>query len=368
MSITTDTLSKSPHTGRPDTDPHPTTRRAPGRVRNSIRSVPRALTRRRVLAWTGVITVLLAASAAALSFGELPLSLADIFSTLTGGGTDESRLVVLGWRLPRAVLAVVIGAMLGLSGALFQIVTRNPLGSPDILGFSTGAYTGALLVITAGSATTVGLAFGALAGGIASAALVLGLAAWRGASGVRLIIVGIAVTALLGAVNLMIQISADDLVAHAAAIWGAGSLNGIDGAWVLPLVLTLALCAALLVPLSSALSLAELGDERAAGLGVRPGRLRIWAMLIGVVLLAAPIAAVGPISFIALAAPQIARRIWGSGTIPFAATAAVGAALLAVSDVLAMRLFAPTILPTGLITIGLGGIYLAWALTIGARK
>ncbi|WP_226532250.1 FecCD family ABC transporter permease [Microbacterium paraoxydans] len=334
----------------------------------SIVAPPAAMRSRTVVIWTVSALALAGIGLAGLMLGDAPISAADALSALVGGGDPGTRLIVVGWRLPRVVLGAAIGAALALSGALFQVLTRNPLGSPDILGFSAGAYTGALIVIVGGSVSTVALTAGAIGGGILAAALVFALAAWRGASGTRLIIVGIALTALLGAVNTMIEIAADDVVARSAAIWGAGSLNGIDGRW-LPVILgALALGGVAVAVLRPALALYELGEDRAVSLGVTPSRLRLLAMIAGVVLLAVTIAAAGPIAFIALAAPQIARRLWRSGPMPFAAAAMTGAVLLMVSDLLAMRLFAPVVLPTGLVTIGIGGLYLAWMLSGANRR
>jgi len=334
----------------------------------SVVAAPAATRRRRTIIWVCSAVVLLALGVAGLTLGDAPVSVSDAVSALLGGGESSTRLIVVGWRLPRVALGAVIGAMLALSGALFQVVTRNPLGSPDILGFSAGAYTGALIVIVGGSVGTVALTVGAIGGGILSAALVFALVAWRGASGTRLIIVGIALTAMLGAVNTMIELAADDVVSRSAAIWGAGSLNGIDGRWMPVMIVTLLLGAFAIAGLRPALALYELGEDRAASLGVRPVRLRLSAMIVGVVLLAVTIAAAGPLAFIALAAPQIARRLWRSGPMPFAASAMTGAVLLVSSDLIAMRLFAPTMLPTGLVTIGVGGLYLAWMLSGANRR
>jgi len=334
----------------------------------SVVAAPAATRRRRTIVWACSALLLLALGVAGLTLGDAPVSVSDAVSALLGGGESSTRLIVVGWRLPRVALGAVIGAMLALSGALFQVVTRNPLGSPDILGFSAGAYTGALIVIVGGSVGTVALTVGAIGGGILSAALVFALVAWRGASGTRLIIVGIALTAMLGAVNTMIELAADDVVSRSAAIWGAGSLNGIDGRWMPVMIVTLLLGAFAIAGLRPALALYELGEDRAASLGVRPVRLRLSAMIVGVVLLAVTIAAAGPLAFIALAAPQIARRLWRSGPMPFAASAMTGAVLLVSSDLIAMRLFAPTMLPTGLVTIGVGGLYLAWMLSGANRR
>jgi len=337
-------------------------------IAGSIVSAPRAVSRRRGIIWALSALALLVLAIAGLSLGEAAIPVGDVFTALLGGGDGGTRLIVIGWRLPRVLLGAAIGAMLALSGALFQVITRNPLGSPDILGFSAGSYTGALLVIIGGSVSTAALTIGAVGGGIASAALVFALVAWRGADGTRLIIVGIALTAMLGAVNTMIELAADDVVSRSAAIWGAGSLNGIDGRWMPVIFVTLLLGALATAWLAPALNLFELGEDRAASLGVRPVHLRLSAMLVGVILLAVTIAAAGPISFIALAAPQIARRLWRSGPMPFAASAMTGSVLLVFSDLLATRLFAPTMLPTGLVTIGIGGLYLAWMLSGANRR
>lgn len=334
----------------------------------SVVAVSLAIRRRRRIIWISSALVLVALAIAGLSLGDAAIPVSDVFAALFGRGDSGTRLVVVSWRLPRVVLGAAIGAMLALSGALFQVITRNPLGSPDILGFSAGAYSGALLVIIGGSVSTAALTAGAVGGGIASAALVFALVAWRGAGGTRLIIVGIALTAMLGAVNTMIELAADDVVAHSAAIWGAGSLNGIDGRWMPVILVALLLGGLAIAALAPALTLYELGEDRSMSLGVRPVPLRLSGMLIGVVLLAVTIAAAGPISFVALAAPQIARRVWRSGPMPFAASAMTGAVLLVFSDLLAARLFAPTMLPTGLVTIGIGGLYLAWMLSGANRR
>ncbi len=136
--------------------------------------------------------------------------------------------MVTEWRLPRALAAVAFGAALGASGALFQSVTRNPLASPDIIGFSTGSHTGALIVIVLIGGSYLQVAGGALAGGMATATLVY-LLAWRnGVKGFRLIIVGIAVSAALGSFNIWLMLTADLEVALSAAVWGTGSLSAVS--------------------------------------------------------------------------------------------------------------------------------------------
>ena len=175
------------------------------------------------------------------------------------------------WRLPRVLLALMLGAALGMSGAIFQSLTRNPLGSPDIIGFNSGAYTGALVVILLIGGTYYEIAVGALVGGIATAAVVYLLAYKRGVQGFRLIIVGIAISAMLGSVNtwMILKAKLDD--AMAAAVWGAGSLNGLGWTQVWPVVVVLAILRSADPGVGQADADARDGRRRRQGAG-RPGR------------------------------------------------------------------------------------------------
>ncbi|MFK4730270.1 iron chelate uptake ABC transporter family permease subunit [Agromyces mediolanus] len=349
-------MSGAPAVASPRT---PRTPRAP----RPVVAAPRALRRRRALAWTAASAIVLLAALGTLTLGEAGIAPGDALAALVGLGEPGDVRVVQGWRLPRAVLGAAIGILLAWSGALFQIVTRNPLGSPDVLGFSTGAMTGVLFVMASGSAGVAALTGSAFAGGLVAAVLVFALSARSGARGYAIVVTGIAVTAVLGAVNTILIIRFDDFVARSAALWATGSLNGVDGAWVAPALAAVALGGILLAWLAPALQAHEFGEERAATLGARPLATRWAAMVLGIALLAVATAVTGPIAFVALAAPQLARVVWRSGTVPLAASGAVGAALLSASDLLSARLFAPAVLPTGLITLCIGGVYLAWMLT-----
>ena len=233
-----------------------------------------------------------------------------MWAALTGDPeAGFARTVVVEWRAPRAVAAVIFGAALGTSGAVFQSLTRNPLASPDIIGFSTGSYTGALIVIILIHGSYLELAGGAILGGIATAALVYVLAWRRGVQGFRLIIVGIAVSAVLGSFNTWLMLKADLEVAMSAAVWGAGSLNGTNWEQVLYGGAIIVVLLAGIAALAPGLQQLQLGDDAAKATGTRAEPVRLGIMVLGVALVAVVTAAAGPISFIALAAPQIARRI-----------------------------------------------------------
>lgn len=304
---------------------------------------------------------------AALVSGEYPLTLAEVWHALTSGVADFTHTVVVEWRMPRALAAITFGAALGASGAVFQSLTRNPLASPDILGFSAGAYTGAIVVMIVFKGSYVDVAAGALLGGLASAAVVYLLAFKGGVQGFRLIIAGIAVSAMLSSLNTWLTLTADLDTALVAAVWGAGSLNGMtwDQTGVGSVVVAVLLIATL--ALARPLKQLELGDDAAQALGVRVEPTRLALMLVSVALIAAVTAAAGPISFVALAAPQIARRVTRTAGVSVPAAALMGAVLLSASDYVALHAL-PAMLPVGTVTVVIGGGYLIWLLIHEARR
>ena len=315
-----------------------------------------------------LLLITVAAGVLTLGTGEFTLSPSEVVQALAGEGTRAARLVVVEWRLPRVLLALIIGVALGLAGAVFQALTRNPLGSPDVIGFSTGAYTGVLVMtvfVGNGYHLTAG---GALIGGLATAAAVYLLAFKRGVQGFRLIIVGIAISAMLASLNQWFIVKVDLQTAFAAMQWGQGSLNGLGWAQVTPVAVTVAVLGLLLLAYGQRLSILELGEDAAAALGVRVEATRLAYLGIGIGLVAVATAAAGPISFVALAAPQLAQRLTRTAGIALAPSAAMGACLLMVSDLLAQRAFAPTQLPVGVVTVSVGGIYFVWLLVRQARR
>jgi len=316
----------------------------------------------------GVVAVaVIVISLVALSTGTYQLSLGQVVSALTGRQSGLVRDIVVEWRLPQVAATIVFGAALGVSGAMFQSLMRNPLASPDVIGFSTGSYTGALIVVivVGGSYTTVAL--GALAGGIATALAVYLLAYRQGVQGFRLIIVGIAVSAMLASVNTWMVLKADLEVAMAAAAWGAGSLNAVRWSQVAVGGAVILIQFALTALLSRPMRQMELGDHTAASHGVLIGTARLGLIILGVALTATVTAAAGPIAFVALAAPQIARRLTRTAGITLVPAAFVGALLLGAANFVA-QILTPTPLPVGVITVMIGGGYMGWLLFIEARR
>src|SRR5699024_10183909 len=201
-----------------------------------------------------------------------PLSAGEVIRALLGNADGLTQTVVWDWRVPRVGAGIVFGAALGASGAVFQSLTRNPLASPDVLGFSAGAYTGASIVLITVSGGFLAMAAGAFAGGLAAAALVYAIAYRNGLPAFRVIIVGIAVAAMLGSLNTWLILTADLQVALSAATWGAGSLADVRRDQLLGacgLIVLFGLC---LLALVSRLKTLELGDDVAAALGSRVER------------------------------------------------------------------------------------------------
>ncbi|MET4671515.1 iron chelate uptake ABC transporter family permease subunit [Streptomyces sp. PvR018] len=304
----------------------------------------------------------------AFTLGSYPLSLGDLAGVMSGTARNGVRTVVLEWRAPRIVAAVVFGAALAVGGAIFQSLTRNPLGSPDVIGFTTGSYTGVVLTLLAGASSYSALAAGALGGGLITAFAVYLLAFRRGVRGFRLIIVGIAVGALLSSVNTWFLVKADVDTALRAAVWGAGSLSAIG--W--PAVMTASVLTAgvaLAAPVAQRrMRWLELGDDTAAMLGVPVERTKLLLVVLGVAATAAVTAAAGPIAFVALAAPQIARRLTARGTVDLTGASLVGALLLLGADMAAQHAIPDVSLPTGAVTVCVGGAYLLVLLVRESRR
>ena len=313
--------------------------------------------------------VVLTLALIALGLGDLPLSVGEVVSALVGGQDGIARTVVLGWRLPRVIAAVVFGAALGVSGAIFQSLTRNPLASPDIIGLTAGSYAGGLVVIVAigAGAGSAAVAGGAIGGGLLATALVYLLAYRRGIQGFRLIVVGIGVSAMLQALSAYLVLRAKVEVAMSASVWGAGSLNPVGWPQLIPAALVIIVVFAVLTKTGGAIRQLQLGDDAAKALGSRVERSRLGLIVCAVALTAVVTGAAGPIAFVALAAPQLAQRITRTAGIALAPSALLGALVLLASDVVAQHAL-PISLPVGIVTVVLGGCYLIWLLIHERRR
>lgn len=325
----------------------------------------------RLVAVTGILFVAAAsAGLVALTLGDYPLTLSQVLEALVGGGNAFHRTIIFEWRLPVVVAALVFGAVLGIGGAIFQSLTKNPLGSPDIIGFDAGSYTGVVVtILLVGASGYWTIAAAALVGGLATAFTVYLLAYRDGIQGFRLIIVGIGVSAVLGSINAYLVSRADIEDAMTIGFWGAGSVSRVTWQSMAPSLVIASVIAVASALLSTALRRLELGDDAAITLGIRPTRARLALMITGVATVALVTAAAGPIGFIALTAPQLVRRLTRSPGVSLLAAAAMGATLLTCAQLLALviaQFYRP--IPVGLITVCVGGLYLIWLLIRETRR
>lgn len=354
----------------------PSPRKGVVRARPSFRLGPISLVRRplMVLATALLAAALVLVMCVNIGRGDFPLSIAQVLDVLLGGGTRIERFIVMDLRLPRSLTGLLVGAALGISGAITQSISRNALASPDILGITAGSSAAAVALIVLGGGSsfsgllaTLGLPLAALIGGVLTAIAIYTLAWRKGVDGFRLILVGIAVNAMLTAVIGWLLISADINDVSRAQVWLNGSLNGADWTSVWPVAIAVVLVGGGTVAATFTLGALRLGDDNARSLGVRLQHSQAMMLLSAVALAAIATAAAGPIGFVALAAPQIALRVLRTPGPPIIASALLGGLLVVASDLIA-RTILPVELPVGIVTSALGGPFLLYLLVRSNRK
>ncbi|WBQ04873.1 FecCD family ABC transporter permease [Kribbella sp. CA-293567] len=304
------------------------------------------------------LTATAAIGAVSLTIGDYEIPLPKVLDTLAGNGSLILTDVVVNNRLPRVLVAIGVGVAFGVSGAVFQRLARNPLVSPDLIGINSGAALAAVLVITVIGAGSGWLPAGALIGAVLTAVVIYLLAYKKGITGYRLVLVGIGITAMVSSITVYLLTLADIYTARSATMWLAGSLAGRS--W--PHATLIGVSLLVLVPAALAssrqLRLLELGDDLARTLAGRVELSRGLLIAIGVGLAALATAAAGPIAFVALVAPQIARRLVAERVAGLLAAGAIGGLLVVAADLVAREIFAPTALPVGIVTAFLGAPYL----------
>ncbi|WP_106848588.1 iron ABC transporter permease [Blastococcus sp. Marseille-P5729] len=301
----------------------------------------------------------------ALLAGDGWLLLGDVANWVRGQASGRITLI-LDARLPRMVSALLAGAALGIAGALTQTVTRNPLADPGILGVTGGAGLGA--IVTLGGTDALGIpagyglvTAGALVGAAVAAALLLGLTASSGADGVRLVLVGLGISAGSTALTTLLIVRSDPWNQVKAITWLGGSTYGaaLPRTWVLAAALLVT--AVVIVRMHRTWDLLQVDDQTPRVLGVSIGRNRIGTVALAVVLTALATALVGVIGFIGLAAPHLARLLVGprhAVVVPLAAL--VGAFVVVVADAVGRSVLAPAQLPVGLVCALIGAPYFIW--------
>ncbi|WP_400163110.1 FecCD family ABC transporter permease [Brevibacillus sp. TJ4] len=312
-----------------------------------------------------LLVILIAVFVLSVILGSKLISPIEVFRTVMGWGTAENALVLGTLRLPRAVLAVLAGAALSVSGALLQGIVRNPLASPDIIGITGGAACAAVAFITyLGGAVSIKLLPAAAFTGAALVSLVIYVLAWkRGVTSTRLVLIGIGVAAATSALTMLMIVLSPITAASKAYIWMTGSIYGAS--WVQ--VYTLLPWVLLLLPVAMLyarnLNIQELGDDVAKGLGSPVQRHRFVLLFISVALAGSAVAVVGAIGFVGLIAPHIARKLVGpsyGGLLPVAAL--IGSLVLLTADTIARTAFLPLDIPAGVFTASVGAPFFIYLL------
>lgn len=308
----------------------------------------------------GMVLITLIVSLAA---GSAAVPVAEVMNSLLGSGSSEHQLIVVEIRLPRVLLAVLVGAGISASGAAIQGLFRNPLADPALIGVSAGAaFFAALFVVVGGSMeglALIGLTGSAFIGGLIATWLVL-FVGIRGGGLSTMLLAGIAINAIaLAGVGLISYLSSDTQL-RSISFWALGSLNGVSWlsvaiACLIPLVILR------LYMLSGSLNIITLGDEEAEHLGVSHGRLRTEIILLVAVAVGTGVALTGVIAFIGLVVPHLVRMMMGSNhEVVLPGSALLGGLLLLIADTVSRSVIAPAELPVGILTALIGGPFFVY--------
>ncbi|MFT2015628.1 FecCD family ABC transporter permease [Streptomyces sp. 796.1] len=313
------------------------------------------------------LVLLVVAGAATLSLGRLGIALPDLPAAVLGDATGKDAFVFDRLRGPRLSVAIATGAAFGLSGALFQSVTRNPLGSPDVIGLGSGAGAGAAIVALF-LPDVLPVSVGALLGALVAMGLVYVSTGTGFRSPGRLVVAGIGVAAMSTAITqyVVYAVERDKASSLSAYVNGSLAARSWDDATVIWTVLLCALPLAAL--LARPLAIGEMGDDLSTGLGARPGRAKTAAVLLSIVLSAGAVSVAGPIAFVSLTAPQVAKRLTRTTGPQLVVSTLLGALLLVAADLAAQQLPLFDDLPVGLYTMAVGGTYLGYLLVREWRR
>lgn len=328
--------------------------------------LPRVRPRRRVVVTTVTTAILLALlTALALSLGDESTSPSALWQALGGNGPENTVYAVREVRLPRVVLALVVGVAFGIAGGLSQGVLRNPLASPDVLGIAAGASVGVVAVIAAGALGgaigAVPIPLAALVGGLAAAALIALLAADGSLRGRRVLLVGIAMSTALTGVTQYLLTRIDVYDAQRSAVWLTGSLNARGWDEAAPVAAGLLVLVPVVLVLAHSNRALIFDEDLVTAWGVRGNRVRVTLLVVSVSLAALATSAAGPVAFVALVSGQVARRVARVPDIPPLLAGLTGALIVLGADTVA-RTALPVQLPVGVLTALVGAPYLLYLL------
>jgi iron complex transport system permease protein len=300
--------------------------------------------------------ILALAALLSLAVGARSIAPADVASALLGGGSSRDAAIVRSIRVPRTLLGIVVGAAIGIAGALMQALTRNPLADPGLLGVNAGAAAAVVIALALGVAGAAGSVWFAFIGAALASVTVyaIGSAGRGGATPVRLALAGVALTAALTAVIYGVALS-DVRLLQQYNFWAVGALGGRGRSQLDAILPFVAVGILLALALARPLNALALGDDSARALGARVGRTRIGGGVAITLLCGAATAAAGPIYFLGLTVPHAGRAVCGPDQRwVLAYSAVLGAALLLIADVLGRVLVRPSELQAGVMVSVIG--------------
>ncbi|WP_409251699.1 FecCD family ABC transporter permease [Bacillus sp. SCS-153A] len=306
-----------------------------------------------------------------LNLGVMKITPMEVFQTFTGNGTPQNNMVLYHFRLPRMVIALLIGAGMAVSGAILQSVTQNDLADPGIIGINAGAGFSVVLYIYFFQSSLLGasslsiylMPIASLAGSAVAAALIYVISWKNGISPIRLILVGIGINSAFSALIMIFQYKMDPKDFTRATVWLSGNISGTDWSYVLTLLPWILILIPVAIIKARTLNSLNLGDDVAAGLGTHVERERRILLFIAVALAGASVSVGGGIAFIGLVVPHLARKFAGArhgGLLPV--TALLGALLLLVADTIGRNILAPSEIPVGMVVSIVGGCYFIYLL------
>ncbi|MFD0589309.1 FecCD family ABC transporter permease [Paenibacillus sp. GCM10027627] len=312
----------------------------------------------------------LATALVSLSLGSVRVPLSEVLISLLGNGDGQFGMIVMQFRLPRVIAAILVGAALAVAGALLQGVMRNPLASPDVLGVTGGASVSVVAFMTLATGASVHwIPFIAVAGALVAAALNYAFAWRKGVSPFRLVMIGIGISTAAGALTTLLLISGPAYLAAQVLNWTTGSIYGTNWSYIKMLWPWVALFLPLSLLCARELNVQSLGEETALGLGSRLQRSRLLALIISVALAGAAVGVAGALSFIGLIAPHMARRLVGHDyRFLLPASALTGAIVLLLADLAGKMLFEPLDIPAGVFTAGVGAPFFMYLLFRRTRR
>ncbi|RFU63820.1 FecCD family ABC transporter permease [Peribacillus glennii] len=317
-----------------------------------------------------LLLLLLALFLLSASAGQMFISPLQVAKALLGAGNELETMVITSFRLPRIVVAMMVGMALAVAGGILQGIIRNPLASPDIIGLTGGASFAVVsflaLFSDKNNSLTVSIGWlplAAFAGAAITAFIVYSFAWKNGAAPTRLVLIGIGISALMQAGTTMMMILGPIYRASQANIWITGSVNGAKWTDVYILVPLVLIIMSIAFALGRNLNVQELGEDIALGMGTKVEKQRLFLLVIATALTGGAVAFGGGIGFVGLMAPHMARRLVGSdfgALLPVAAL--IGAVLVLVADLIGRTLFAPLEIPAGVFTASIGAPYFIYLL------